>query len=141
MKKMTIGLQMLEGVAQYIPEMAQATIIDVRFGIVQTAGKLELSDLTDPNNLFHQRDYDGIRQEQIGLISNPCMKLFYFIRNALKVGELLDSQCSESLANQQILKEIEQMAEQASVYLPKDIKKTLRDHFDRTQIKLEQINH
>jgi predicted Ser/Thr protein kinase len=87
-----IAQDMLTGVATYIPDMAKAKIKDLKFGIVQTAGKLTSSDLSDPSNGFNKRDYDGIREEEVGLISNPCIKLFYFIRNGEKVADLVDAQ-------------------------------------------------
>ena len=100
-EKDKIAHEMKAGVAKYIPKMAEATIVDVKFGIVQTAGILTLSDLKNAQSSFHKRDYDGIREEQIGLVSNPCMKLFYFVRNGQIVTELINAavQASNSIDN------------------------------------------
>ena len=110
--------------------MSKAKIVDVKYGILQTAGKLSLQELTNPNSNFHKRDYDGIREEQIGLISNPCMKLFYFLRNAQVVSGLLDAQIRASLWNSQILYHIEKKS-QESFRLHPEIKRTIRENLDR----------
>jgi hypothetical protein len=190
-EKEKIGAEILSGVSQYIPAMAKAIFLDVKFGIVQTKGKLNLSDLKSnaafaklkselavqdykighiakqyllalnainfkkililiglegilsednlksililalsrgclsPKQLddcgiikhlntpsafddllgklgltkfsqvlqgHHKRNYFGVRQEQQGLISNPAMKLFYFILNSEYVYSLLMQQ-------------------------------------------------
>ncbi len=89
-EKRTIAEEMLDGISHYIPEMTGAEIVDVKFGVVQTAGLLTLEDLSDPSHSFHKRDDTCIRSAQIGVISNPCMKLFYFIQNGEIVAEMID---------------------------------------------------
>ena len=118
-EKYNIGCEIRAGVAKYIPEMAKATIVDVKFGVVQTAGTLTLSDLSNTHNEFHKRDYDSIREEQIGLISNPCIKLFYFVRNGEVVTRLINEAiiASEKIAN---------WIEESNFHSGQDIKKTIR---------------
>ncbi|MBA2648672.1 MAG: FAD-binding oxidoreductase [Legionella sp.] len=130
-EKYDIARQMLKGVSKYIPEMANATIVDVKYGIVQTAGKLSLQDLTNPNSSFHKRDYDGIREEQVGLISNPCMKLFYFIRNGQIVSDLLEAQIRASSWNTAVFQQISLKSQQKTRPLHPEVKRTIRDNLDR----------
>lgn len=88
-EKLYIARKMVEGISHYIPQVANAIIIDLKFGIVQTKGDLTLSDLRDPSHPFNKRADHYITTEQIGVISNPCMKLFYFIDNARIVADLI----------------------------------------------------
>ncbi|PJD95723.1 MAG: hypothetical protein CK426_04125 [Legionella sp.] len=88
-EKQNIATQMLKGISHYIPEIHKANIIDLQFGIVQTQGNLALSDLNNPSHSFHKRDDHCVRTEQIGLISNPCMKLFYFVDNGRLAADLI----------------------------------------------------
>ena len=83
-----IAKAILEGVTKYIPAMKDAEVTDLRFGIVQTKGKLELSELQNPEHPFNARADHNIRSEQIGVMSNPSMKLFYFLDNAAILAEL-----------------------------------------------------
>jgi hypothetical protein len=80
-----IQSSILRGVAHYIPEMAGATPVALKFGIVQTAGKLTLADLDDVNSSVHKRDYDGIKWVKPGFLTYPAIKLFYFEQNTTKV--------------------------------------------------------
>lgn len=77
----------LAGVAQYIPGIAHAEIIDVYFGIVQTNGTV---DIFDHKSQFNQRDYSGITVEDWGFISNACMKLMYGPENGVTVKEIVE---------------------------------------------------
>lgn len=131
-EKNEIGRNILAGVAKYIPAMADATVVDVKFGIVQTAGELTLSDLKDVKSNFHKRDYDGIREEQVGWISNPCMKLFYFVRNGKVVADMLDASV---IASKQIstiwMPHIIIQAKTAGINLITDLKKAILAHIER----------
>lgn len=115
-EKLLIARKMVEGISHYIPKISNAIIIDLKFGIVQTQGDLTLSDLKDPSHPFNKRADHYITTEQIGLISNPCMKLFYFIDNAKIVADLIKDHfhadkiimtCMELLAKQAIHHRIE----------------------------------
>lgn len=88
-EKVFIAKKMIEGISHYIPEVSKAIFVDLKFGIVQTKGDLTLLDLKDPSHPFNKRADHYIATEQIGLISNPCMKLFYFIDNAKIVADLI----------------------------------------------------
>lgn len=101
-EKSSIAKEILDGVSYYIPDMAGAEFIDVKFGIVQTKGELNLSDLLDKKAAHHVRNYHGIREEYQGLISNPAMKLFYFIDNAHMVSEFFKTQIERELIHQQV---------------------------------------
>ena len=85
-----IGQMIIEGASQYMPGLRLATLREVKFGIVQTAGRLTLAELKDPLSSFHKRDYDGVEMVRPGLINNPAIKLFYFIRNGNVVVKLVD---------------------------------------------------
>lgn len=126
-----IAATMLSGVTKYIPEMADATIVEVKFGIVQTAGKLSLSDLRDPTSTFHKRDYDGIREEQVGLVSNPCMKLFYFARNGKTVADLIDAEVIATKIIAKDMKTIERRAKKAQLPLHAEVRKTVLGNMER----------
>jgi FAD dependent oxidoreductase len=101
-EKNAIAQEILTGVALYIPEMAKARIIDVKFGIVQTKGELNLSDLLDPKSTHHVRNYHGIREEYQGLISNPAMKLFYFLENAKEVHSFFHKQLNREPQHREV---------------------------------------
>lgn len=131
MERACVSQAMLDGVSRYIPEMANANIVDVKFGIVQTAGALRLEDLKNPNSAFHKRDYDGIREEQVGLVSNPCMKLFYFVRNGINVADLVDAQCIATNLIQDAMQKIEAQASKEGIVLNTDIKKTIIGNMER----------
>lgn len=78
--------------ARYIPEMMAAEILDVKFGIVQTKGEMSLQDLRHREGPHHLRNYHSVREEMQGLISNPAMKLFYFVQNGIEVRKIFDIQ-------------------------------------------------
>lgn len=130
-ERASVSQAMLDGVSKYIPQMANATIVDVKFGIVQTVGRLQLEDLKNPGSDFHKRDYDGIREEQIGLVSNPCMKLFYFVRNGIKVADLVDAQCIATAFIHEVMQQFEMQADMRGVFLNTDIKKTILGNMER----------
>lgn len=88
-----IGHEILTGVSAYIPLMAKAKILDVKFGIVQTKGTLLLEDIKSSKSAaHHKRNYYSVRAEQQGLISNPAMKLFYFLYNSELVYQIFKNQ-------------------------------------------------
>ncbi|NDH09459.1 MAG: FAD-binding oxidoreductase [Gammaproteobacteria bacterium] len=91
-EKQDIAREIQIGVARYIPEMMAAEILDVKFGIVQTKGEMSLQDLRHREGQHHLRNYHHIREEMQGLISNPAMKLFYFVQNGIEVRKIFDTQ-------------------------------------------------
>ncbi len=127
-----IAKRILAGVATYIPDMAKAEVLDLKFGIVQTAGALTLGDLKDPNSSFHKRDYDGIREEQLGLISNPCMKLFYFVRNGQVVADIVDAEVEATAKIRQDVLDIVTEAKKAKIPIKKDLVRAFSEHLDRS---------
>ncbi len=136
-EKKYIAEEMIQGVSKYIPAMKDAQWIDVRYGIVQTAGKTTIEDLKDPNNMFHRRDYDNIRTEKLGFISNPCVKLFYFVRNGEKIADLLEEQFETSLLLDKILEDMDSHLSNVtklSLNSPQlnEIKSSIKDHLERT---------
>lgn len=98
--------EILEGVSGYIPGIENAEIIGLRFGIVQTRGKLTLEDLQNPTHEFNRRDDHNVRSELVGWISNPCMKLFYFEDNAEIVSEMMNNQLNALAKLQQCFADI-----------------------------------
>lgn len=113
----------LEGASQYLPKLRGAKVIGLKFGIVQTLGHLDLATLkTSKEAPHHLRNYDGIREEQQGLISNPAVKLFYFVSNAKKVEQIYLRQKRREDA---IRSGISNLFFTLSSFLTVDLKKTL----------------
>lgn len=83
------GKKIVEGVSQYIPQMAQAKVRNVIAGIVKSKGAVNIHDKDSP---FHKRDYDGVEEDQIGWNTNAAMKLFYCLGNAKRIGEIIAKQ-------------------------------------------------
>jgi hypothetical protein len=80
------GVKIINGVSKYIPEMNNAKLMTVRFGVVITKGNVNIFDHNSP---FHQRNYSGIEYNfPIGWINNTCMKLLYGYSNAVKLIEV-----------------------------------------------------
>lgn len=104
------GKQMIEGISHYIPEMINAEILELKFGIVQTQGELKLEQLNDANHIFNKRSDHNIRSEELGLLSNPCMKLFYFVDNGERVSELIEPQIKATEVIDKILLRYQQKA-------------------------------
>lgn len=138
-EKFTIAKQMIEGIANYIPGIANAVVLDVEFGIVQTEGKLTLDDLSNPNSSVHQRCYDGIREEKIGVISNPCMKLFYFVRNGEVVTEILNNQVKATRIIHVCMQAIQQYAKCEHFFLSSEMEKNILKSLERHKA-LELLN-
>lgn len=86
-EKMQYGQKILDGVAYYIPAMKDAKIIDTRFGNVRTLGEV---DIYSSNSDFHRRNHLAIKEQQIGWIDFPCMKLFYFQEGTSLVKKMLE---------------------------------------------------
>lgn len=122
---------MLEGTAKYIPEMANAIPLDVRFGIVQTLGALTLNELNDPKNDFNKRNYDNIRLEQVGLISNPCIKHFYFLKNGVIVCKLIFDQTKAYDLIKESVQTIVEALKKDSYELNRDVKKAILGNMER----------
>jgi hypothetical protein len=80
------GESIIKGVSQWIPAMAKAQLITVRFGIVKTYGDV---DIFDPRSAVHSRAYFGVDSKQIGYINNACMKLVNLNENAQLVMQQL----------------------------------------------------
>lgn len=83
------GRKIIEGVAEYIPEMKHAKLKRVIPGVVKSKGSVTLDDRESP---FHKRNYDGVQEQQIGWVDNAAMKLFYALSNAEKVSEIIAEQ-------------------------------------------------
>lgn len=130
-EKEKIAREMLEGITNYIPAMAEAEIVDVKFGIVQTEGKLTLEDLIKLDSSFHKRDYHGVREEQIGLISNPCVKLFYFVKNGELVANLVDAQVDATAKIKQYMQEITEDAKRNLRPFSKEVIKAIHANLER----------
>ncbi|GAA3342178.1 hypothetical protein GCM10017714_29390 [Curtobacterium pusillum] len=85
-----LAARILAGVASFIPGMAGAEPLALRYGVVRTHGS---SALDDRGSDIHRRDYSGVRVEAPDLITNAATKLIYFLRNAddvtTRVAEVL----------------------------------------------------
>jgi hypothetical protein len=94
-EKFRLGCEIRKGVAGYIKGIEDAEILEVRFGIVQTLGTVDIFDHT---SAFAKRDYNGISIEQLGFVTNACMKLFYGPENGEIVKDILTEHLQESTA-------------------------------------------
>lgn len=83
------GQEIIDGVAEYIPWIKDAKLLSVIPGIVKSRGSV---DIEDKNSPFHQRDYSGVEEQQLGWIDNAAMKLFYCLGNAKEVLEIIERQ-------------------------------------------------
>ncbi|MFT6333191.1 MAG: hypothetical protein ACJAW3_001547, partial [Lentimonas sp.] len=83
------GQRIIDGVAQYIPEIKNAELIQVIPGIVKSKGSVNIEDAKSP---FHKRSDSGVEEQQIGWIDNAAMKLFYCLGNAKEVLKILKKQ-------------------------------------------------
>lgn len=91
-EKFALGERLKAGMIDYIPGLKNAKIKDVKFGIIQTPGELKLEDLSDSSNSYNTRKEFCVEQGPcLGIIANPSMKLFYFLKNGELVGELLET--------------------------------------------------
>lgn len=128
----SIGQQIIDGVSQYIPEMKHAKIITVKFGIVQTPGELHLNQLSDPNHQFNKRSDHCVRGEQIGLISNPCVKLFYFLDNGEIVLDLIEKQLAATQQIDSVIGNISTKASRAGLRFSKQMERIIREEMEVT---------
>lgn len=141
-EKTDIAQQMIKGISHYIPQVINAELIDLQFGIVQTKGELALSDLTDPTHAFNKRDDHCVTSSQIGLISNPCMKLFYFIDNGMIVADLVEQQIKATAIIRDCMKLITDRANLERINLNDKIKRVVLENLERyelTSLKEENI--
>jgi len=127
-EKNAIASEMLQGICHYVPEMKHAIVDDVQFGIVQTLGKLTLAELKDINNSFNKRADHGIKTEAIGVISNPCMKLFYFADNGEMVADLVAKHVEAKLQITNTMILVADSLRQRGKRLNPTITRALRDH-------------
>lgn len=130
-EKRTIAQQMLTGVSQYIPAIIDAIPIELKFGIVQTKGSLQLEDLHNPQHPFHQREDHCVETKQIGMISNPCMKLFYFLDNAHAVLELIESHQTASNVIHRCAELLQQACKTQNIQLTPVIHRTILENLAR----------
>lgn len=110
-----------EGVSQFIPQMKNAKILNVRFGVVRVAGKNV--DIFDHNSDIHKREGYGVEELIPGWFENNCMKLLYFsvngeivlkkLRN--RVGEDAKKAKKEGSTTSHILVKLECLPSNASV--------------------------
>ena len=84
--------QILQGVSKYIPDMHNAIIVELRFGIVQTNGQFSLDDLNDPTNSIQKRNYHNVIEARQGVINNPAVKLSNCVQNGKRVADLVATQ-------------------------------------------------
>jgi len=133
-EKAVIAEEMISGLANYIPELAKAELIDVKFGIVQTRGRLSISDLTNPHHPFNKREDHCVKAEQNGVVSNPCMKLFYFPNNGRLVADMIDQHVTATSVAKQCMKLICQQLEDQIKFDDK-IKRVVMENLDRYELE------
>lgn len=86
------GKLIIDGVTEFIPAMKDATIDDVKAGVVKTVGAN--ADIHDPNSEIHKRRELGRRELAVGLQEISSMKLLYGpinAKNAMRFIERSDS--------------------------------------------------
>jgi len=130
-----IAADILAGASQYMPELAHARKTRLMFGIVQTQGELNLRDLLAPRAAHHFRNYHGIREEYQGLISNPAMKLFYFLENATTVYRLFELQQQRERVHQEVYRLLMEASHYPWGHLfPNDLKRAIFFIIDRMML-------
>lgn len=92
------GESLLAGVSSYIPPLKNAKIVSVRFGIVQTHGRV---NILEKRSSFHKRSYHGIREDGPGWVSNPCMKLFNFLWNGDTTWSIMNKRVEKDMKKQE----------------------------------------
>lgn len=130
-EKSTFANEILEGVSNYIPEMINATIVDLKFGIVQSNGALSLEDLNDPRNDVHKRNYFNVQEAQQGLINNPAVKLSNCVHNGELVAELISSQIRIAPFMKDCIEHIEESLSSINLERTTDMRKTLSNYLER----------
>ncbi len=115
-----LGDKIVKGISKYINLMELATLIDIKFGIIKTLGKV---DIYDPNSQFHRRDDYGVSEERMGWINNSCMKLLYFLENAKKVNKLLSEHIKVKKNKELMISQLRRIFDYNKFFLPSDIKK------------------
>lgn len=128
------GNDIINGVAEYIPAMKGAEIIDVRFGVVITKGGV---NIYDHKSSFHQRNYSGVDDKfPIGWINNSSMKLLYGYNNAQAVVKIIQNQ-EEIRKN--LHKNYTQYFVPGNKIKSKAILKTVLKYFDSSELTSEKI--
>ena len=84
--------KIIEGVCLYIPAMKDAIVTDVNFGVIKTAGTV---DVFDPSSAVHKRNYLGVVSQKLGWVDNSCMKLLYFLKNAAATVDMVEAHMAE----------------------------------------------
>tara|TARA_B100000945_G_scaffold144847_1_gene115982 strand:+ start:599 stop:2101 length:1503 start_codon:yes stop_codon:yes gene_type:complete len=130
-EKDEIAASIIAGVSEYIPAMKDAQAIDVKFGIVQTKGKLSLEDLQKPEHIFNIRDDHGIRSECVGLISTPCMKLFYMQDNAEITHDLVKQHIVAHQLIKRCINDIKEQVKQQAIPFDKQHHKIVLEQLER----------
>lgn len=131
LEKKLVAEEMLVGIAEYIPDMIKAKIVDVKYGIVQTSGILSLDDLNNPHSSFHKRNYYGVREEQIGVVSNPAIKLFYFVKNGELTADFIDAQTETTELIKRYMHSIAEEAKKNKLPFSPDIEKAILSYLER----------
>lgn len=121
--------QILQGVSKYIPDMLKATIVELRFGIVQTNGQFSLDDLNDPTNSIQKRNYHNVIEARQGVINNPAVKLSNCVQNGERVADLVAAQIvNQGLVDNCFMKIEQQYKDTYKNEMPRDIRRALYDY-------------
>jgi|GEM_PF-6462046 len=97
------GQAIIEGVAQWIPVMKRAELIEVRFGVVKTIGDI---NIFDPKSKVHEREGVCVESIQLGIIRNPAMKLMNMFDNAEEITKLIPEHICAAKAALEFSKEL-----------------------------------
>jgi len=128
------GKKIVEGVAKYIPKIAEAELVRVLPGIVKSVGEV---NIFDPNSKFHERREDGIEELSSDYIKNSAIKLFYCLSNAEKLVEIMQRSMVTKIVINHLLKKFstnsflnEQQKKHMLVFLRIYVKRYLYDQFN-----------
>lgn len=122
--------KIIAGVSKYIPEMADAEPVELKFGIVRTDGVVTLDNLHDPSGPLGIRNYHSIDPDQQGWISNPAIKLFYFLQNGEIVSKLLEDQYQIAPMIEEYYENLLAKAKESNIELIPDLQQAFAINLD-----------
>jgi len=97
------GKKIVEGVARFIPKIAEAELVKVLPGIIKSVGDV---NIFDPNSKFHERREDGIEELSSDYIKNASIKLFFCLSNAEKLVDVMQRSIVTKIVINHLLKKI-----------------------------------
>lgn len=81
-----LGRDILQKMTEFFPVMVDAKLLNVGYGVVKTQGDQKVN-IQDPTSEFSKRAYSGVEINQMGWVTNNCIKLFRCMSNAIEVAD------------------------------------------------------